>query len=150
MRLSCPVTKKSTPQEMIFLLHGPNWANTKSWSGVWWTLRRLQQSFARHMTEETLPLLTCEVPVNALRPVRLCKGDSASTTGILDPSTERRCLRTTNCRKVAYHYLAGGVRLRRARASHEPLPRDPLRRLCSPFQHGHLLPQRRCQVHLPS
>ena len=27
------------------------------------------------------------------------------------PTGERRCLRKTNCRKVAYHYLAGGVRI---------------------------------------
>ena len=36
------------------------------------------------------------------------------------------------------------------RASHESLPRYPLRRLRDSLQQGHLLPQRRCQVHLPS
>ena len=30
------------------------------------------------------------VPVNALRPVRLCRGDSASTTGTLDPVGEKK------------------------------------------------------------
>ena len=45
----------------------------------------------------TLLLLTWTVPVNALRPVRLCKGDSAST----NPSEKGRCFRTTNCRKVS-------------------------------------------------
>ena len=88
--ISCQATKNSNPQEMIFLLHGPHWASTKSWSSMWWTLRRLQQSFARHLKENTLPLLTWKVPENALRPVRLCKGDSASTTGTLDPDGEKK------------------------------------------------------------
>ena len=51
---------------------------------------------------------------------------------------------------MAFHYLARGVWLRWPRASHESLPRDPLRRLCSPLEKGHLLHQRQCQVHLPS
>ena len=59
----------------------------------------------------------------------------------LEPLTttgKRRCLRETNWVKVAYHYLARDIRLRRPRASHESLPRDPLRRLCSSLQQGHL------------
>ena len=51
-----------------------------------------------------------------------------------------RCLRTTNCKKMANHYLAGIVRVCWPRASHESLPRDPLRRLCNSLQQWHLLP----------
>ena len=66
------------------------------------------------------------------------------------PSVNRRCLPATNCRNVAHHYLAGGVGISWPRASHESLPRDPLRRLPDSLQLGHLLPQRWCQVYLPS
>ena len=48
-------------------------------------LRRLQQSFARRVKENTLPLLTRTVPENALRPVRLRNGDST-----LDPIGEKK------------------------------------------------------------
>ena len=150
MMKSCPVTKNMTPQEQIYLLHGSKWASTKSWSSKWWTLRRLQQSFARHPKGNTLPLLTWTVPENALRPVRLCRETQHLQLEPWTPSGKWRCLRTTTCRKVACHYFAGGVRLRWPRASHESLPRDPLRRLCSSLQQGHLLHQRRGQVHLPS
>ena len=92
--------------------------------------------FARRQKGNLLHLLTRKVPINTLLPARLCRGDSASTTGTLDHDGERRCFRETNCRNVAYHYLARGIRLRRPRASHESLPRDPLRRLCSPLQQG--------------
>ena len=37
-----------------------------------------------------LQLLTRTVPVSALRPVRLSRGDSASTTGTLDPYGEKK------------------------------------------------------------
>ena len=64
---------------------GQNDASTKSWSSKCWTLRRLQQSFARHPKENTLPLSHEQFQQTLCDPVRLCRGDSASTTGTLDP-----------------------------------------------------------------
>ena len=63
---------------------------------------------------------------------------------------KRRCVRKTNCRKVTYHYFARGVRICWPRASHEALPRDPLRKLRDSLKWGHLPPQYWRQVHLPS
>ena len=40
---------------------------------------------------------------------QLCRRDSASTTGTLDPDGEQKMPSKTNCRKVAYHYLARSV-----------------------------------------
>ena len=73
-----------------------------------------------------------------------------ATCSIVTPTGKEDAFEKEIAGKVAYHYLARGVWLRWPRASHESLPRDPLRRLCSSLQQGHLLPQRRCQVHLPS
>ena len=42
-----------------FLLHGPNWANAKSWFSKWWTLRRLQQNF-RGVRKETCYIFSQE------------------------------------------------------------------------------------------
>ena len=41
---------------------------------------------------------------------------------------------------MVFHYLAGIVRVCWPRASHESLPRDPLRRLCNSLQQWHFFP----------
>ena len=56
----------------------------------WLIFRRLQQNFARRQKGNLIHLLTRTVPVNTLLPVRLCRGDSASTTGTLDPDGEKK------------------------------------------------------------
>ena len=45
-----------------------------------------------------------------------------------------RCLRKTDCRQVACHYLAGSIRVCRSWHSHRSVPRDPLCRLRDSLQ----------------
>ena len=61
----------------------------------------------------------------------------------------RRCWEA-NCGETAHHHAAGSNWVCWPRVSHEQVPRDPLRRLCSSLQQGHHLLQHRCQVQLPS
>ena len=58
------------------------------------------------------------------------------------PTRKRRCFRKADCRQVARQYLAGGTWVCRSWHSYWSV-RDSL-------QQGHLLPQHRRQVHLPS
>ena len=51
MRLSCPATKNSTPQEMIFFTSWAKLSDHEILVQHMETLRRLQQSFARHLKE---------------------------------------------------------------------------------------------------
>ena len=130
---------------------GQKWASTKSWSSIWLVFWRFLQNFARRQKGNLLHLLTRTVPVKHFATHSIVQRRLQHLQ--LEPWTptgKRRCFRETNCRKKVHHYLARSVWLRWPRASNESLPRDPLRRLCSPLQQGHLLPQRWCQVHLPS
>ena len=83
MRLSCPATKNSTPQEMIFFT---SWAKLSDHEILVQHMEDIEKATAefREASERK------HVLVNALRPVRLCKGDSASTTGTLDPVGEKK------------------------------------------------------------
>ena len=72
------------------LFRGSKSASTKSWSNIWLISIRLQQIFAKHQKGNLLHILSQTVPANALRPVRLCRGDSASTTGTLDPVGDKK------------------------------------------------------------
>ena len=107
------------------------------------------QNSARHQKGDTIHLLG--IPLRQKFASSFdCKSDAASTTGTLDLDVGWKCFWETNRRQMACHYLARSLWLRRPRASHESLPRDPLRRMYSPLQQGHLLPQYWRQVHLPS
>ena len=89
------------------------------------------QNSARHQKGDTIHLLG--IPLRQKFASSFdCKSDAASTTGTLDLDVEWKCFWETNRRQMACHYLARSVWLRRPRASHESLPRDPLRRMYSP------------------
>ena len=57
---------------------------------IWLMFRWLQQNFERRQKGNLLHHLTRTVPVNTLLLVRMCRGDSASTTGTLDPDGEKK------------------------------------------------------------
>ena len=52
--------------------------------------KELQQTFAKHQKGDLLHLLKQTVSTNILLPDQLCRRDSASTTGTLDPDAEKK------------------------------------------------------------
>ena len=52
--------------------------------------KKQPQILAKHQKGGLLHLLKQTVPPNILLPVRMCRGDSASTTGTLDPDVETK------------------------------------------------------------
>ena len=146
---SCQATKILSPQEQISLPRGSRWTLTRSWYITWLMFKKLLQTFARHQKGGLLHLLRQTVPVNIFLLGHLCRGGSASTTGtLLGPDAEEKMPSKSRLR-------AGGMSLPCRRhlsmsLSYRSIPRDPS---CIPrdsFQQGHLPPQHRCQVHLPS
>ena len=126
-RRSYQVMRKPFPSFETFLLRGSKQTLTLLQNDMWSMFERPSRNIANHLSEGTTHLLKNGSSTAECLTVHLYK-DSASTAGIQALDVEERAL------------LRSKSKGQSPRASHESVPRDPLRRMCSALQQGHFLP----------
>ena len=151
MMKSCPVTKNLTPQEQIYLLRGSRWALTKSWYSIFVDIHRATADF-RGASEMRPATSSYTNSVNKhFATLSIVKRRLSIYNWNPGLRRGKRCLRETDCRKVAYHDLARGVRICWSRAFSRITSTWPITQVVqSSSTWGHLPPLCQCQIHLPS
>ena len=135
---SCPVTKNLTPSGRDLFTAWVKMSEHEILVQHMVDIQRATADFPKHLKRNST------VPINTLRPVRLCRGDSASTTGTLDAVGEKK---TPSKKQLQECGISLPCRKRPSMTTNSSsFPRDQLRRVRDSLQQGHLLLQYRRQI----